>query len=166
MKELLVIRHGKSSWDDPAQADRARPLKPRGERAGDAMGARLAARASVPERVITSDARRALATAERLAAAAGVASDRVVVEPQLYTERTDDVLKVIRRIDDGVECAAIVGHNPALHELVHTLSDLRLGKYPTAAIAHLRLPVECWGDVAEGAAEVVDYDWPKSGRDA
>jgi len=166
MKELLVVRHGKSSWDDPNTSDRDRALKPRGERAADAMGARLVARASVPERIITSDARRALDTAERLAAAASLASDRVIVEPQLYTERVHDVLKVIRRIDDAVERAAVVGHNPALHELVHTLSDLRLGKYPTAAIAHLRLPVARWADVAEGAAEVVDYDWPKSGREA
>lgn len=166
MKELLIVRHGKSSWDEPNQSDRDRPLKPRGEQAADAMGARLAARASAPERIVTSDARRALATAERLAAAAGLDSDRVVVEPQLYTERVHDVLKVIRRIDQGVERAAVVGHNPALHELVHALSELRLGKYPTAAMAHLRLPVGRWSDVAEGSAEVVDYDWPKSGREA
>lgn len=164
MKELLIVRHGKSSWDEPNQADRDRPLKARGEQAADAMGARLAARASVPERIITSDARRALDTAERLAAAAGLGGDRVVVEPQLYTERSDDVVQVIRRIDHAVERAAVVGHNPALHELVHVLSDLRLSKYPTAAIAHLRLPVGHWAEVAEGSAEVVDYDWPKSDR--
>ncbi len=164
MKELLIVRHGKSGWDEPNEADHERRLKPRGEQAADTMGARLAARASVPERIVTSDARRALDTAERLAAAAGLGGDRVVVAPQLYTERVQDVLKVIRRIDEGVERAAVVGHNPALHELLHALSDLRLGKYPTAAIAHLGLPVGRWADVAEGSAEVLDYDWPKSGR--
>jgi phosphohistidine phosphatase len=164
MKELLVIRHGKSSWSDPSWSDRERPLKERGRDAAQAMGQRLANRSAVPERIVTADARRALDTATILASAAGVGDDTIVVEPQLYTESPPKVLAVVQRLDDAISRAAVVGHNPALHELLHTVSDLRLGKYPTAAVAHLRWPVERWRDVAGASAEVVDYDWPKSGR--
>lgn len=166
MKELLVVRHGKSSWDDPQLADRDRPLQKRGREAAPDMGQRLAARASVPERIVTSDAKRALETAELLAEGAGLREDAVVVEPQLYTGDAADVRTAIRRIGDAVARAAVVGHNPALHEFLHTVSDLRLGKYPTAAVAHLRFPVEQWREIGAGAAEVVDYDYPKSGRRA
>lgn len=164
MRDLLVIRHGKSSRDDPALADHERPLAQRGREAAPAMGARLRDRASLPDRIVSSDAVRARDTAAAVAAGAGLDVGVVLLEPRLYTADAGEVLGVVRRLDDAHACVAIVGHNPALHELVHHVSDLRLDKLPTAAVVHLRFPVAAWRDVEPGAAEVVDYDYPKSGR--
>jgi len=164
MKELLIVRHGKSSWDDPDLTDRERPLKRRGREAAPDMGRRLHARGIVPERVVTSDARRAYDTAALIAEAMSLGHDALAVEPRLYTERAFNVLTVARAVDDAWRFVALVGHNPALHDLVHQVSDLRLNKLPTAAVVHLRFAVEHWSAIAPGGAEVVDYDYPKSGR--
>ncbi len=164
MKELLVIRHGKSSWDDPDLDDHERPLAKRGRKAAPTMGTRLRGRDAVPQRMVTSDALRACETATAVAEAAGVGADAIDREPRLYTADAATVLAVVRDLDDRLECAAIVGHNPALHDFVHRICDLRIDKLPTAAVAHLRFVVSCWSEVEWGSAEVVDYDYPKSGR--
>lgn len=165
MKELLVIRHGKSSWDDPSLADHDRPLAKRGREAAPEMGRRLRARGAVPERLVTSDAVRARDTAVALGEAMGLGPDAVLLEPRLYTGSGTDVLAVVRRLDDAYERIGIVGHNPALHEFLHDASDLRLDKFPTAGVVHLRFPAGRWADIEPGSAEVVDYDDPKSGRE-
>lgn len=164
MKDLIVIRHGKSSWDDPGLDDHERPLAKRGREAAPAMGQRLRARGTLPERLVTSDAVRARDTAAAVAEAAGLETGAVLLEPRLYTGDAGGVLEVVRRLDDGYGCVAIVGHNPALHAFVHTVSDLRLDKLPTAAVVHLRFPIAAWREIGPGAAEVIDYDYPKSGR--
>lgn len=165
MKELLVIRHGKSSWDDPDLDDHARPLARRGRKAAPTMGARLRERGAAPQRIVTSDAVRARATATGVAEAAGLGADAVDQEPRLYTTDEATVLEVVRDLDDRFERIAIVGHNPALHEFIHRMCDLRLGKLPTAAVVQLRFAVSRWSEVEWGSAGVVDYDYPKSGRD-
>jgi phosphohistidine phosphatase len=165
MKELLVIRHGKSSWDDPSLADHDRPLAGRGREAAPEMGRRLRLRGVVPERLVTSDAVRARDTAAALGEALGLGPEAVLLEPRLYTGSGTDVLAVVRRLDEAYERIGIVGHNPALHEFLHAASHLRLDKFPTAAVAHLRFPARRWSDIEPGSADVVDYDYPKSGRD-
>lgn len=165
MKELLVIRHGKSSWDNPDLDDHERPLAKRGRKAAPTMGARLRECDAVPQRMVTSDALRARETATGVAEAAGVGADAVDHEPRLYTADAATVLAVVRDLDDRFERIAIVGHNPALHEFVHRIGELRVDKLPTAAVVHLRFAVSGWSAVDWGSAEVVDYDYPKSGRD-
>ena len=164
MKELIVIRHGKSSRDAPALDDHERPLNQRGREAAPEMGRRLRVRDAVPERIVSSDAVRARDTAAGVAEGAGLDIGTVLLEPRLYTGSADDVLAVVRRLDAALERVAIVGHNPALHDFLHLVSDLRLDKFPTAAVARIRFPVERWGGVGPGTGETVDYDYPKSGR--
>ena len=165
MRELLIVRHGKSSWDDPDRPDRDRPLAPRGQKAVPEMGRRLRERGVVPERIVSSDAVRARDTAAALAEALRLDFGTLLLEPRLYTEDPDTVLAVARRLDDAYACVALVGHNPALHEFVHAVSDLRLDKFATAGVVHLRFDVDRWADLAPGGAEAVDHDYPKSGRD-
>ena len=70
MRQLLVLRHGKSDWDADYRGDHERPLASRGRRAAAAVGRFLAAAGPMPDRVLSSSAVRALSTV-RLAAEAG-----------------------------------------------------------------------------------------------
>lgn len=160
MKELLLIRHAKSSWKHDLP-DRQRPLAPRGERAAPAMGQRLAATGALPQRMFTSDAARASATAHALARAAGLDPDAVVIEPRLYHADAGTITALACALDDTLERVAFVGHNPALHEAVERLSDLHIDKLPTAAVVRIRWPVERWREVADGPGACVDFDYPK-----
>jgi len=165
VKDLIVVRHGKSSWDDPALPDRERPLTKRGRKAVPEMARRLRGRHVRPERIVTSDAVRARDTAMVLAEVLGLDADAVVPEPRLYATDAGDVLEVVRALDDRCAWVAIVGHNPALQDFLALVADLALERFPTAAVAHLRFPVRHWAEVRAGSGEVVDVDHPNSGRD-
>lgn len=162
MKELLIVRHAKSSWADAGLADHDRPLNDRGRRAAPEMGRRLAAPGPIPDRMVSSDARRARETVAALSAALGVPSERIEHDSSLYTAAAGDWLKRIRGLDDGLGCVLLVGHNPALHELVHLLTDLRKGRFPTAAVVYAALDIDRWRETMPGRARCLHYDDPKN----
>ena len=141
MKTLLVLRHAKSSWDDPALDDHERPLNARGER--DLLGLGQLARDEglSPEFIISSDAVRARLTAAAIADATG---GQILLDPRLYHATAAEILVVIRSIvQDSVATVMIVGHNPGLEELMARLTGER-EPLPTAALAQIRLPIEGW----------------------
>ena len=166
MKDLLIIRHAKSSWAQEGLEDHERPLNPRGEKAAPEMGRRLARRGLVPERLVVSSAVRAQQTAELLATAMGLDEDAIVTDPRAYGADAEDWLDIIQELPDELQRVGIVGHNPALHELAAHLVDLRVDKFPTAAVVHAGFEIDRWREVARGTGTCVDFDYPKSGRDA
>lgn len=161
MKDLLLMRHAKSSWSQAGLADHERPLNPRGRRAAPDMGRRLAARRLVPARLIVSDALRAWQTAGLMAAEMGLDEAALVPEPRLYEADAADWLALIRELPDEHDCLGMLGHNPALEELAGYLVDLRAAKVPTMAVIHARFDSDRWADVAPGNGVCVDFDYPK-----
>jgi phosphohistidine phosphatase len=152
MKTLYLVRHAKSSRDDPAIADRDRPLNDRGERDADAMGRRLAGRGVKPERLLSSPARRALATAKRFADGLGVARAAIVLDDRLYASSAGELLAVIQALDDRWHSAMLFGHNPETSELAGRLSG-RFVDLPTCAVVELRFDTTRWADLGAVAAD-------------
>jgi phosphohistidine phosphatase len=163
-RRLYVLRHAKSSWEDPALNDHQRPLAPRGRRAVKLLAAHLAAEAIRPELVLCSDARRTIETLEGVLP--GVEAS---IEPELYGATHDELVQRLRRVQDGVRSVMLVGHNPAVQMLVvrlagdhdaRSLDDIRR-KFPTGALATLELACD-WGDLTAGCARLAGYVRPKS----
>lgn len=100
MKTLLLIRHAKSSWDDTSLPDKDRPLNTRGERDAPKIGERLAQRDVKPDLIVSSPARRALATAEIIARKLGYRLKNIAVDDRLYAVAADDLLDVIHKLDN------------------------------------------------------------------
>jgi phosphohistidine phosphatase len=146
VKTLLVLRHAKSSWDDPHLDDHDRPLNARGERDAPRMG-RLARKKRLSvELIISSDALRARLTAEAVADAIGYGG-QILLDPRLYHASAADILAVLRSaVDDNVTTVMIVGHNPGLEDLVARLTG-DPEALPTAALAQIALPIERWPDL-------------------
>jgi phosphohistidine phosphatase len=161
---LYLLRHAKSSWDDPTLPDHERPLAPRGRRDGKRIAEHLRRQEIEPELVLCSAAVRTRETLERLRPALGSAT--VVVEDELYGASADRLLARIRLVPGEVESLMVIGHNPGLHELALVLASNgdELGrleeKFPTAALATLAL-AEPWGRVAPGGATLTAYVVPK-----
>ncbi len=125
-RTLILIRHAKSDWSVPAQ-DRDRPLTHRGLRQAPYVGEWLAARDLVPRYVAVSPARRAQQTwdlvLEALAAQGrDVEGIEVHTVEDAYTFSGDDLLDVVAGIPGDAPMAALVGHNPAMEELVEILT--------------------------------------------
>jgi phosphohistidine phosphatase len=142
MKTLLVLRHAKSSWSDPALDDHERPLNPRGRRDGPRIGALVREYGLMPDVVISSDAVRARLTAEAVVEAARYAGE-ILLDRRLYMAGPADILSLLRTVPEEAETVMIVGHNPGLEELVARLTGERQD-LPTAALAQIVLPVDRW----------------------
>jgi len=146
MKTLLVLRHAKSSRDDPALDDRDRPLAARGERDAPRMGRLVRDEQLSPDLVVCSDAVRARQTAEAMAEAAGY-SGTILLEHRLYAAEAAVIFAVLRDVvEPDVDTVMIVGHNPGLEDLVSGLTDAR-EDLPTAALAQLALPIDRWSEI-------------------
>jgi phosphohistidine phosphatase len=166
MKLIYLLRHAKSAWDDPEQADRDRPLAPRGRRAAKSIAQHLKTRDVAVDVVLCSPALRTRQTLELVAPALGGTPD-VLVEEELYGAGPDDLMRRLRRLPDAAGSVLLVGHNPGLLELALRLAApgaarerLEAG-FPTAALATLAAPEDHWAAVRAGDAELLDYVVPR-----
>ena len=145
MKTLLVLRHAKSSWNDPALDDHERPLNKRGRRDAPRMGELVREYGLIPDVIISSDAVRARLTAEAVAEAARYAGE-ILLDPRLYLACPADILSLLTTVRENAETVMIVGHNPGLETLVEQLTGERQD-LPTAALAQIGLPIDQWRDL-------------------
>ena len=160
MKTLFLIRHAKSSWDDTALPDRDRPLDDRGERDVAMMGKRLVERNVKADLIMSSPAKRALATAVVIAKMLAYKRKDIVVNHRLYAGQMDDLLDVIQELDHKLERVMLVGHNPELTELAHYLST-EITHIPTCAIAEFTFHAKSWSAIGKSRPEQVTLDHPK-----
>jgi phosphohistidine phosphatase len=164
MATLHVLRHAKSSWDDPSQPDRDRPLAPRGRKAARRIGDHLTEQRIQPQLVLCSPAARTRETVERLGDA--IAGSEVQLDDALYHAGAEQLTERLHRIPYWVETAMLVGHNPGLQELVVSLSrpgalrDRADAKLPTGALATLRLEGS-WRTLQPGGAELTALVFPR-----
>jgi phosphohistidine phosphatase len=162
MKTLTLVRHAKSSWGDPALADRDRPLNERGLRDVAAVGQRLAQRGARPDLLLASPATRALTTAEHLAQALGIKRKDIVVNDRLYAAPANELLAVIRALGNEHERVMLVAHNPGLSDLAYRFAS-EITHMPTCAVAEFTFAAAAWGDIGEAKPTNVAFDYPKKG---
>ena len=143
MKTLLVLRHAKSSWKDPAVTDHDRPLNSRGKRDAPRIGKIIAAEEVQPEIILSSTAKRARRTAKAISGALGLSGKEVVLDSRLYLAEPAEIIDVVRNADSNAHCILVVGHNPGLEVLVIRLTG-HAEPLPTAAVAAVSLPINSW----------------------
>ena len=167
MKVLYLLRHAKSSWDDPVLSDHERPLAPRGRRAAARIAEHLNREGIRPALILCSSSRRTRQTLELVAAALPDAPTHV--EADLYGAGEGSLLGRLHRLPDTADSVLLVGHNPGLQDLAvalaeggdaETLARLR-AKMPTGALATLAAPVTRWRDLRPGGGELVAFVVPR-----
>jgi phosphohistidine phosphatase len=163
---LYLLRHAKSSWADPALADRERPLAPRGRRDAKRIAKHLAWLGIEPEHVLCSPSERTRQTLELIRPALG-ATSKVKLEAKLYAASADELLERIRAVPGSVASVMLIGHNPGLQDLALLLASAGAGlerleaKFPTAALATLTLPEATWARLSHADAVLAAYVVPK-----
>src|SRR5213595_1518833 len=113
MRTLILLRHLKSSWDDPALPDHDRPLAPRGRRAGKRIRRHIQDERIAPQLVLCSSAVRAVATWKAIRA--GVPKGRRVrIEGVLYEASAASLLERLTGVPDEVDTVLLIAHNPGI----------------------------------------------------
>ena len=160
MRSLFILRHAKSSWDNARLADHDRPLNERGRRDAPYMGQLLRREGLLPDLIITSTAERALRTAEMVALACGY-DHELQVTRHFYLAGTESYLSALRHLPDNIQSVMVVGHNPGMEELLERLTG-RSEAMPTAALAHLELPINHWADLrGKGSGRLLNLWLPQ-----
>jgi phosphohistidine phosphatase len=160
MKTLFLVRHAKSSWEAPALPDKERPLNERGKRDAPAMGRRLAMREVKADLILSSPARRALATAKFIAKGIDYKRGNIVIDHCLYPGAAATLLKIIHRLDKRVDRVMMVGHDPALTELARLLSK-SITHMPTCAVAEFTFETKSWPKADKSTLATVRLERPK-----
>jgi len=160
MKTLYLMRHAKSSWKDASLSDQQRPLNKRGQRDAPEMGRRLRDKGLVFDRIISSPARRALNTAQRVAQTMGYPSECIEQTAPLYFTSSSNILALIHQFDEQWEAVMLVSHNPDISTLLERLCRTDIDDMPTAAIATLQFDHK-WRDISDLSGRLIDYDYPK-----
>ena len=162
MKTLLVLRHAKSSWKQPELSDHDRPLNKRGQRDAPRVGQFLQSNRLVPDLILSSTAVRARSTADEVADGCGEAPS-VTLEPRLYLADPDAIIDVVQSHGGDAQRVLVVAHNPGCAELVMKLTG-RSEEFPTAALAHIDLPIAAWSDLGGSTQGKLSAIWrPKEG---
>jgi phosphohistidine phosphatase len=168
MKTLTLLRHAKSTWDDPVARDFDRPLNPRGRRAAQTVAREMRAQALGFDKVLASPAARVIETLEEVGRGYGEAL-QPAFDQRLYLASADALLDLVHATHDQVDRLLIVAHNPGLERLVLLLTEPGSGelreqaeiKYPTATLAEISLPVERWAEVAEVCGTLTRFIRPR-----
>jgi phosphohistidine phosphatase len=163
MKTLYLLRHAKSSWDDPDLKDFERPLNERGINDIPNMVSRFQSRQSGLDSIVCSPAIRAKSTAHLWAKNVEFPLDDIISNPELYFAGTNMFLKAASLLDDDCESAMLIGHNPAITEFVNQMGGSDIENIPTCGLVELELQIDDWSDIKLGDAKVVEFDFPKKG---
>ena len=170
MRQLLILRHAKSSWDDPKLSDHARPLNSRGRKSAGAMRRAMRDLGLAPDVVLVSSARRTLQTLEALEPW----DEQPLIEPmdQLYLANAAQLLGVLRQVSETARSVLLIGHNPGLHDLAmllvgpvamtgetRNISGLAEG-YPTGALTEFSI-VGPWSQLSEGGGRLLRFLAPR-----
>lgn len=166
MRQLLLLRHAKSSWDEPGLSDHARSLNARGRRAAVVMAQAMRDLGLSPDIVFVSSARRTLQTLDAMTPF----EDAALVEPMdaLYLAPWPRLLELVRTVPETVRSLLLIGHNPGMHELALALagpdrsaaSDRLAAAYPTGTLAELAI-ASPWHLLEPGGARLVRYLTPR-----
>ena len=165
MKTLFLVRHAKSSWDDPGLNDHDRPLNKRGEKDAPRMAKRLKERDVLIDLMVTSTAARAKATAKAFAEKLEYPRKDIVEEKKLYHASPDALLQVVRHLPREASRVFLFGHNPGLTEFANLLTREQIMNVPTCGIVEVHFETGHWSDVTWGAGRCAWYDFPKSKGD-
>jgi len=167
MRQLYMLRHAKSCWDDPSVDDFDRPLNKRGKKAAKLMAAHLRHEQLRPAVVLCSAARRTTETLDLQGDALEGVS--VSIEREIYEAAKGKLLARLRRLDDHLGSAMLIGHNPGLARLAEALcgghgeakSLARLAaKLPTGTLLTLETNVGHWAELEDGCCRLVSFVTP------
>lgn len=141
MKTLYILRHGKSSWEQPGTDDFDRPLLPKGVRRTERIANHITENNISLDLIVSSPAKRAFETAKIIAEEIGC---KLITHQNLYPGYSSHILDVIFLQPDTIDSLMIVGHNPGVTSMVHDFVDSSFDWLPTSGLAMVKFDTDLW----------------------
>lgn len=154
MKKLIIIRHGKSSWEHDV-TDRNRPLKTRGKNDSRLVVRELYRKGDVPCKLFSSPANRALSTCKIFTAFLEISESEIIISEDLYDFDGKNVINFIKNLPNEYEKVMIFGHNHALTSISNIFGDTFIDNLPTSGLVKLTFDIDDWKDLKQGTTEFI-----------
>lgn len=161
-QRLYLIRHAKSSWEDPRLDDFDRPLSKRGKKNGPEMARRLSAKGICPDLIVSSPARRARKTAAFMAEGTGYKKKKILYDKGLYFGALPYHLQLIASLFKDAGVLFLVGHNYTITELAEYLTGSSFGNVPTCGIVAVEYSTNFGFTSEAGGGRLLFFDFPKN----
>lgn len=161
MKKIILVRHGKSSWEEDLPDDE-RPLKKRAYKDADLVINAFSGFKDDELTIWSSHAVRALTTANLFKDHLNIPDSKFEVRNDLYTFNASQLLKVIESCNDEVNTLMVFGHNPAMTSVVNKLGDQEFYNIPTTGLCLIQLETDSWKHLKKG--KTLLYLFPKNLR--
>ena len=160
MKEVFVIRHGKSSWENPSWKDIERPLLKKGKKRTERIAKFLFLNGFKPDLILTSHAKRARMTAKIIA---GYWNENIPVriEKIIYHGDENDMESLLYGLDNRFNRVFIVGHNPDLTDWVNKYKEEPIWNLPTSGVFGVQFKTSKWVNIAMSDFREIFYLEPK-----
>lgn len=152
MKHLIIIRHGKSSWDLQVR-DHDRVLAQRGIDDAHLIGDALKELQINPDVIWTSTAARALQTATLVTEYIDYNLNKLKLKRELYTFDSEELLKVIATCDDSSNTLIIFSHNHGITDLVNKIGNTRFDNVPTTGVVAIEFDINSWSSIDKGVTK-------------
>ena len=162
MKTVLLIRHAKSSWDDPIMIDFERPLNERGKKDAPIMASKVKERKINIDAFISSPAKRAKKTARLFAEEYKYNENNILYKTELYHADASTFYEVIENTGNEYESIAVFSHNPGITYFVNELTEVKLDDMPTCAVFALQADCSKWKDFRKAKKKFLFFDYPKA----
>lgn len=164
MKKLFIIRHAKSDWSNPFLSDFDRPLSKRGKTNAPFMGKLLKTKEIYPDLVLSSPAKRAKKTAQKIAKEIGFNKKEILFNENIYESSSNTLLNIIKSIDKKYNIVFLVGHNPGLNMIAYNLIRFD-DNIPTCGVLQIDLDIEYWNEISDYNSKLISFEYPKKYKD-
>ena len=159
MKNLFLLRHAKSSWDNAALGDFDRPLSKRGISNAIQLSEYIQKHSISFDLVLSSPSERTQSTHDLVLSSLDPIPTSNLKEC-IYHASASSLTQLIADQDDEINNLLIIGHNPGLHILTETLTNESIVKFPTCAFAKIT-NFNHWKDVDAGILTLESVITPK-----
>ena len=161
MKTIILVRHAKSSWDDPEWDDFERPLNKRGKMDAPFMAELISSKLEQPDIFLSSPAQRALTTALEYAKAFGINENSISLDKKIYELGKRYILDKIKNLDEDFDSVILFGHNPDITSLSTYFSGEFFDNVPTCGTLCVDIDVASWKEIEDRNGSIRFYEIPK-----
>lgn len=161
MKKLTLIRHGKSSWDDPEISDWERPLKPRGKKDALLIGYKLKEENIIPDKIVSSSAKRAYDVAKIIAECTKYPESNIAVTDDIYLAALEHLIQIVQNLNDEWDHVFMFGHNPYFTEFANIFGTKSISNLPTTGVYQITFDCDKWQDISKKNGKKTYHLTPK-----
>ena len=149
MKNLILVRHAKSSWYAPVP-DKDRSISNRGVKDAQLVSSEVIKYLPKTFIIWSSTAKRASETATIFTQNMSCPLESIVYKDDLYTFECKELVKVIKFCNDSYDCVILFGHNEAITDFVNKFTDVFVENVPTSGFVSINFEVNSWEDIDKG----------------